>query len=117
MSVSTTRTRTIVLLTAATVSGLIVGGGGATAAPIVAAGDAAAAAAPSDPSSSGDYLPDVSGGGTVLPSELTEDTRLFVNPYRSYLVQTVDGRKTLVLSTGFASCYFMTQDGMRQYPC
>jgi hypothetical protein len=59
----------------------------------------------------------VSADNSRWPAELTENTRLFVNPYRSYLVQTVDGRKTLVLSTGLASCYFMTQDGMRQYPC
>jgi len=51
------------------------------------------------------------------PPELTENTRLFVTPYRSYLVQIVRGEPTLVLSTGFDSCYFMTQHGQQRYPC
>jgi hypothetical protein len=59
----------------------------------------------------------VSADNSRWPAELTENTRLFVNPYRSYLVQIRDGEPTLVLSTGFDSCYFLTQHGQQRYPC
>ena len=65
----------------------------------------------------GDPLPDQRAAGVPWPAELTEHTRLFVNPYRSYLVQERNGVLTLVLSTGWDSCYFMTQHGQQRYPC
>ena len=113
----TSRIRTATVLagiTAATLTGV----GGASAAPTATADGAATMAEPSDdPSGLGDSLPDVSADGSGWPAELTEHTRLFVNPYRSYLVTMRDGEPTLVLSTGFDSCYFMTQDGVQRYPC
>jgi hypothetical protein len=108
------RTATVLAgLTAATLTGF----GSAAAAPTATTGGSAAIAQPGDPSPSVDSLPDVSADGSGWPAELTEHTRLFVNPYRSYLVTMRDGEPTLVLSTGFDSCYFMTQDGVQRYPC
>jgi hypothetical protein len=106
----TSRIRTATVLagiTAATLTGV----GIASATPTATADGAVALAAP------GDSLPDVSADGSGWPAELTEHTRLYVNPYRSYLVTIRDGKATLVLSTGFDSCYVMTQDGEQRYPC
>jgi hypothetical protein len=102
-----TATRTRRIRTATLVAGI-------TAATLAGAGGASAA---SDPSPSVDSLPDVSADAGGWPAELTEHTRLYVNPYRSYLVTIRDGEPTLVLSTGFDSCYVMTQDGEQRYPC
>ncbi len=101
-----TRTRT--LLAGLAVAGALTGTGAATA---------AASSAPGDEPSVGDSLPDQRAPGADWPPELTEHTRLFVNPYRSYLVQERNGVPTLVLSTGWDSCYFMTQHGQQRYPC
>ena len=115
-----TRTRTATLLVGLTAASLTAGAaaaGGATAAPIATADGASLAAEPgSDAPSDGDSRP---GQRTVgaWPAELTEHTRLFVNPYKSYLVEMRDGVPTLVLSTGFDSCWFMTRDGVLGYPC
>jgi hypothetical protein len=108
------RTATVLAaITAATLTGV----GTAAAAPVATADGSSLAADPSDPTGSGDSLPDVSADAGGWPAELKEHTRLFVNPYRSYLVQIRDGEPTLVLSTGFDSCYFMTQHGVQRYPC
>jgi hypothetical protein len=80
------------------------------------AGTSGAGAAPSA-TSADDSLPGVNAAAGGWPAELGEGTRLFVNPYRSYLVEIHDGEPTLVLATGFAACYFMTQQGVRSYPC
>ena len=100
-SSSRIRTATVAVAIAAAT---LTGAGSAAAAPIAG--------------SDGDSLPDVSADGAGWPAELTEHTRLFVNPYRSYLVTMRGGEPTLVLSTGWDSCWMMTQhDGVRQYPC
>ncbi len=109
-----TRTRTATLLVGLTAASLTAGAaaaGGATAAPSATAEGAAPAAEPG-----GDSLPGQRSVG-AWPAELTEHTRLFVNPYKSYLVEMRDGVPTLVLSTGFDSCVFMTQHGVLGYPC
>ncbi len=111
----TSRIRTATVLAAITAAGLT-GVGAAAAGPTAPAMDASIAAGPSDEPSSGDSLPDTRAG-VDWPTELTEHTRLFVNPYRSYLVTIRDGVPTLVLSTGWDSCYFMTQHGQQRYPC
>ncbi len=111
----TSRIRTATVLAALTVATLA-GVGAAAAGPTTGAVDAAAVAGPSDEPSSGDPLPG-RRAGVDWPTELTEHTRLFVNPYRSYLVTIRDGVPTLVLSTGWDSCYFMTQHGQQRYPC
>ena len=80
------------------------------------AGTSGAGATPSA-TSADDSLPDVSADAGAWPAELVEGTRLFVSPYRSYLVEIHDGEPTLVLATGYAACYFMTQKGERSYPC
>ncbi len=108
------RTATVLsVITAATLTAV----GTAAASPIETADGAPLAAEPTDPTGSGDSLPDVSADAGGWPAELREHTRLFVNPYRSYLVTIRDGEPTLVLSTGFDSCYFMTQNGVLRYPC
>jgi hypothetical protein len=109
------RTRTATVLTALTAATLI-GAGTAAAAPLATGDGSTIAAEPSEPAGS-DSLPDVSADGAGWPAELKEHTRLFVNPYRSYVVQIRNGERTLVLSTGFDSCYFMTQHGQQRYPC
>jgi hypothetical protein len=112
-----TRTATVLAgITVASLTGLAVAGG-ASAAPTASADGSSAVEASSEAPSRGDALPDVSADAGGWPAELTEHTRLFVNPYRSYLVQIRDGEPTLVLSTGFDSCYFMTQNGVLRYPC
>jgi hypothetical protein len=88
----------------------------AGAAVLTLAGTSGAGAAPSA-TSAGDSLPAVTADAGRWPPELVEGSRLFVNPYRSYLVEIHDGEPTLVLATGFAACYFMTQQGVRSYPC
>jgi hypothetical protein len=110
------RIRTATVIAAITGATLTVAGS-AAAAPIATADGSTVAAEPTDPTGSGDSLPDVSADAGGWPAELTEHTRLFVNPYRSYTVQIRDGEPTLVLSTGFDSCYFMTQHGVVRYPC
>ncbi len=114
MNATRTRVTTVLLgITATTLTGI----SGAAAAPTAAADSASIATEPSDPPSRGDSLPDQRSLGS-WPAELTEHTRLFVNPYRSYLVELRDGVPTLVLSTGWDSCWMMTQHhGVRQYPC
>ena len=109
------RIRTATVLTALSAATLT-GAGTAAAAPLATGDGSTIAAEPSDPVGS-DSLPDVSADAGGWPAELTEHTRLFVNPYRSYTVQIRDGEPTLVLSTGWDSCYFMTQRGVRTYPC
>ena len=101
----TSRIRTATVLAAITAATLTGVGGAASAAPT--------AGAPSR----GDSLPDTRAPGVAWPAELTEHTRLFVTPYRSYLVTIRDGVPTLTLSTGWDSCYFMTQHGQQRYPC
>ncbi len=108
------RTTTVLAAIAATA---LTGAAGATAAPTASADGSSIAQGAGEPSGSGDSLPDVSADGAGWPAELTEHTRLFVNPYRSYLVQERNGVPTLVLSTGWDSCYFMTQHGQQRYPC
>ena len=111
-----TRTRTATVL-AAIAAATLTGAGGAAAAPVETTGSSPVAQEPGEPTGVGDSLPDVSADGAGWPAELTEHTRLFVNPYRSYLVTIRDGEPTLVLSTGWDSCYFMTQSGQQRYPC
>jgi len=96
-----------------------------TALSVLAAGSLlgpAAAAAPSE----GDSAPQQSASCTHVPdpsfdwpAELPEGTRLFVNSYRSFLVEvSCDGVPTLRLATGYAACWYMTQfDGVLSYPC
>jgi len=109
------RTRTATVLTALTAATLTAAGT-AAAAPLATGDGSTIAAEPTEPAGS-DSLPDVSADAGGWPAELKEHTRLFVNPYRSYTVQIRDGEPTLVLSTGFDSCYFMTQHGVQHYPC
>lgn len=111
-----TRIRTATVLLGLVTAGLT-GVGAAAAAPTATPDGASSAAAPSEEPSGGDSLPDQRAAGVAWPAELTEHTRLFVNPYRSYLVQVRNGVPTLVLSTGWDSCYFMTQHGQQRYPC
>jgi hypothetical protein len=110
-----TRTATVLVGVAAAV---LTGAVGATAAPNPAADGVSPAAEPVDEGASrGDSLPD-RAIGVDWPAELTEHTRLFVNPYRSYLVTIRNGVPTLALSTGWDSCWFMTQrHGVLRYPC
>jgi hypothetical protein len=116
MFARTRSTRTLTVLTALTAAALT-GAGVAAAAPTSTGnGSPVAAAEPSEPAGS-DSLPDVSADADGWPAELGEHTRLFVTPYRSYTVQIRDGEPTLVLSTGWDSCYFMTQHGQQRYPC
>jgi hypothetical protein len=110
------RIRTATVLAAITAATLTAAGS-ATASPVATADGSPVAAAPADPTGPDDSLPDVSADAGGWPAELKEHTRLFVNPYRSYTVQIRDGEPTLVLSTGFDSCYFMTQHGEQRYPC
>jgi hypothetical protein len=109
------RTRTATIVTALTAAALT-GAGTAAAAPLATGDGSTIAAEPGEPAGS-DSLPDVSADAAGWPAELAEHTRLFVNPYRSYTVQIVDGEATLVLSTGWDSCFFMTQHGQQRYPC
>ena len=114
-----TRIRTALsgLVTAGLLAAGLVAAGLTGAATATAAGTATAGTAASTATAAGDPLPDQRAAGVPWPAELTEHTRLFVNPYRSYLVQERDGVLTLVLSTGWDSCYFMTQQGQQRYPC
>ena len=109
------RIRTATVLAGITLATLT-GAGAATAASTATTEDASIAAEPIEEPGSGDSLPHTRAG-VDWPTELTEHTRLFVNPYRSYLVTIRDGVPTLVLSTGWDSCYFMTQHGQQRYPC
>ncbi len=110
------RIRTATVLLGITTAALA-GAGVASAVSTADGDDRPAAGRGDDEPGRGDSLPDVSADASGWPAELTEHTRLFVNPYRSYLVQMDDGEPTLVLSTGFDSCVFMTQRGTVRYPC
>jgi hypothetical protein len=97
-----------------------------TALSVLAAGTllgpaAAAASSEADPAASQQSAPctNVPDPSFDWPAELPAGTRLFVNSYRSFLVEvSCDGVPTLVLSTGFDSCWFMTQNyGVLRYPC
>jgi hypothetical protein len=114
-----TRSATVLAgLTAATLTGAVLVAGGATAGPTPAAEGASPVAGLTGEPPRADSLPDRVAAGAGWPTELTEHTRLFVNPYRSYLVEIRNGAPTLVLSTGWDSCWFMTQrHGVRNYPC
>jgi hypothetical protein len=114
-----TRAATVLAgLTAATLTGAVLAAGGATAGPTAASDGASPVAESTGEPPRGDSLPDRVASGVDWPTELTEHTRLFVNPYRSYLVEIRNGAPTLVLSTGWDSCWFMTQNhGVRNYPC
>ena len=117
MSIRRTRRNRTATVLAGVVAATLTGVGAATAAPTETTDGSPVAAAPDDEPSRTNTLPGRSARAIAWPAELTEHTRLFVNPYRSYLVQERDGVPTLVLSTGWDSCYFMTQHGQQRYPC
>ncbi len=109
------RIRTATVLTALTAAALT-GVGAASASPLATGGGSSLRAESGNPVEFGS-LSDTRSDAGDWPAELTENTRLFVNPYRSYLVQERNGALTLVPSTGWDSCYFMTQHGQQRYPC
>jgi hypothetical protein len=54
----------------------------------------------------------------ALPEGVSGGSRLFVNTYRSVLVQLdTCGRVSLVEPTGFDSCYLLDGDEVLRYPC
>jgi hypothetical protein len=73
-----------------------------------------AAAATIEPAGSCDSVQDPTA---QLPAGLHEGDRLFLTPYRGFVVQLVCGRLELVEPTGWDSCYLLSGDDVVRYPC
>jgi hypothetical protein len=73
-----------------------------------------AAAATADPVGSCDAVQDPPA---ALPAGVHEGDRLFLTPYRGFVVQLTCGRLELVEPTGWDSCYYLSGDDVVRYPC